>query len=61
MKRAEYQKFHGFTDEDMEMIDECKRVFSGSIVGVYTQSEMSENMRIISMNNKTNIDSLWMK
>ncbi len=34
MKRAEWQKLHGFDDEDMKCIDYLVKLFDGKIVEI---------------------------
>lgn len=59
MKRAEWQKFHGFTDEDIEKIDCVKKMFNGTIVEVFTGNEYKEHIARIKRDNLVNIDKVF--
>lgn len=61
MKRIEWQSLHGFTDEDMQRIDDCKSIFGGTITGVFTNKEMSDFKDKIKRDNKMNVDRLFIK
>lgn len=61
MNRAEWQKFHGFTDETSAHIDKVKKLFGGKIETIRTSKEYEDEMIAISKNNKINIDRLWIK
>ena len=61
MNRAEWQKFHGFTDETAAHIDKVKKLFGGKIEIIRTNKEYDDEMIAISKSNKVNIDRLWIK
>jgi len=61
MNRAEWQKEHGFTDEDFERIDLAKKLFGGKIVLIQSIEEYKRMNADIGKMNKINIDKLWIK
>lgn len=61
MNRNEYQKFHGFSDEDMQRIDDAKLIFNGRVVAVLTDEEYKKMKESIAYNNKLNMNALFIK
>ena len=61
MNKKEYQKFHGFSDEDMSIIDALKKIFNGTITNVCSSEERAKIMAAQQAENKININRFWVK
>jgi len=54
MNKLQWQNKHGFTDEDMDLIESCKEIFNGSITMVNNHTWDKEKI-IIENYNKINL------
>jgi hypothetical protein len=54
MNKLQWQNKHGFTEEDMDLIESCKEIFKGSITMVNDHTWDKEKI-IIENYNKINL------